>query len=305
MACKHLEAIRTVDGFEVCGIMSRSPERANLLCKEYQIPICATSIQELFQETTADVVLIAVNELSSPDIIDKALDFPWVIFAEKPLCLELSDVLFLERKSKRLNRRLFVAMNRRHYSSTKRANDFLAFDSGRRIVEVHDQENITAVLDGGVSKTVAERWMVANSIHLIDYFTVFCRGKLDSVKITNELVLDNPFFMSATLNFSSGDTGNYVSFWNAPGPWGVKITTQNQMLEMRPLEILEHQIFPDRKRHQVDLGNDDIIAKPGLHSQLNQLEAAIKGKKHSLPDIAEYVETHKLVVSLYPNKLVV
>ena len=75
MACKHLEAIRTVEGFEVCGIMSRSFERAEALCKEFRIPVCATSIQELFRETTADVVLIAVNELSSPSVIDKALDY--------------------------------------------------------------------------------------------------------------------------------------------------------------------------------------------------------------------------------------
>ena len=70
-------------------------------------------------------------------------------------------------------------MNRRHFSSTINALQSLEDDDGKRFVEVHDQENIISALQSGQPREVVSRWMVANSIHLVDYFTLFCRGKAE------------------------------------------------------------------------------------------------------------------------------
>ena len=305
MAREHIKALMAVDGTEVCGVMGRTEAKAKALCDDMGIAVCAQSVEELFTKTQADAVVIAVNILSSPEIIDQALDHPWVILAEKPVSLELDDAHHLERKRAALQRQVYVAMNRRHYASTRQAAALLDADHNPRVVEVHDQENIIGALNSGVPEQVASSWMVANSIHLIDYFSMFCRGQLTAVTLNAELDPNAPFFTSAFLEYDSGDNGIYTAIWNAPGPWGVKITTAHQMLEMRPLEGLERQVFPEKRKQGVELSDDDKRHKPGLYLQARELVAAVNGQAHSLPTLNDQMATHELVNKLYPNKIAV
>ena len=144
--------------------------------------------------------------------------------------------------------------------------------------------------------------MVANSIHLVDYFNIFCRGCVNSVQISKPLDVNNPFCTSALIEYDSGDTGLYVGIWNAPGPWAVKVTTKEMMLEMRPLEQLELQKFPSRKKEVITLqGNYKL--KPGLLNQAKNLILAIKGEDHSLPSLSDYLKTHNLIRHIYPENI--
>ena len=303
MAREHAKVVSNIDGVGVVGAMGRSRARVQSLCIEFGIDVCAETIPELYQKTTADAVIIAVNELSSPAVVMEALNFPWIILAEKPISLELEEVKQIEKKRMSLERRIFVAMNRRHYGSTVAAHALLVNDKNSRIVEIHDQENILAALASGIPKEVVSNWMVANSIHLIDYFSVFCRGKLKEIRHIEKLNPKKPFLTIATLRFDSGDLGVYTAFWNAPGPWSVKITTQQQLLEMRPLEGLEQQVFPEKSKKSIFLPAVDEEYKPGIYRQAEQLVAATRSQCHSLPSLSDYIETHKLVKKLYPNRI--
>jgi hypothetical protein len=147
--------------------------------------------------------------------------------------------------------------------------------------------------------------MVANSIHLVDYLSVFCRGKLNELQLIEKLNTKKPFLSMATLRFDSGDLGFYTAFWNAPGPWSVKITTEEQLLEMRPLEGLEHQVFPEKLRNRISLPTVDMEYKPGIYRQAEQLVAAVKTEHHALPSLQDYLETHELVEKLYPNRMAI
>lgn len=303
MAQEHIKAFQSIDGVMISGIMGRSEDKVNKLAKDYNIPFTAKTVAELYEGTLADALVIAVNELNSPAIINQALDFPWVILAEKPVSLDLNEAKEIEEKRAKLNRNIFVAMNRRHYASTRQSLTVLENDTGPRVVEVHDQENIIAAAASNSPKEVISSWMVANSIHLIDYFNIFCRGKLTEVNINKELDINDPFFTSSFLKYDSGDIGVYHAVWNAPGPWSVKVTTRHQMLEMRPLEGLEFQVFPEKRKQAVDLPQDDKTHKPGLLIQAFSLIAASKGLEHNLPSLKDYIATHRLVTKLYPQAL--
>ena len=182
--------------------------------------------------------MVAVDELSAIDVVTNCMLYPWKILTEKPLGLFVHDTKELAKEANKKDRDVFVAMNRRHYASTKKAIELLENDQGKRFVSVIDQENIMGALKSGQPQEVVERWMVANSIHLIDYFSIFCRGRLTN--ITRPIPLDqrDPFVFQAILSFDSGDKGAYTALWDAPGPWAASITTRQQMLEMRPLEEL-------------------------------------------------------------------
>ena len=303
MAREHAKAISNIDGVGIVGAMGRGRAKVQSLCSGFGIDVCAETVAELYEKTQADALVIAVNELSSPAIIMEALNFPWTILAEKPISLNLEEVQKIEKKRMTLKRKLFVAMNRRQYGSTIAACELLENDKNKRVVEIHDQENILAALAGGSPKEVVSNWMVANSIHLIDYFSVFCRGKLNEIRLIEKLNTKTPFLSMASLSFDSGDLGFYTAFWNAPGPWSVKITTQEQLLEMRPLEGLEQQVFPEKSKNRISLPKVDKEYKPGIYRQAEQLVAATKSQHHSLPDLLDYLETHKLVDKLYPCRI--
>ena len=83
----------------------------------------------------------------------------------------------------------------------------------------------------------------------------------------------------------------------------MRVTTQSRMLEMRPLEQLEEQLFPSKARQPVPLSGDDSICKPGLLRQASQLVDAISGNPHQLPNMTAYLKTHHLVEMLYPQSL--
>lgn len=305
MAREHARAISNIDGVCIVGAMGRNKTKIQSFCGDFSIDVCAETVSELYKKTQANALVIAVNELSSPAIVMEALNFPWIILSEKPVSLDLEEAQQIEKKRMALKRKLFVAMNRRHYGSTIAARELLDSDNNTRVVEIHDQENTLAALASGSPKEVVSKWMVANSIHLIDYFSVFCRGKLCNLQFIEKLNTKKPFLTMAILRFDSGDLGIYTAFWNAPGPWSVKITTREQLLEMRPLEGLEQQVFPEKSKNRISLPAVDKEYKPGIYRQAEQLIAATKSQDHSLPSLIDYLETHKLVEKLYPNRMAI
>ena len=303
MAEQHIKALLDIPDCIVVGIVSRNSETASSLADRYSIPLIASSIKSLYQETGADGVIVAVNEPEAVDVVSQCIDFDWKIMSEKPLGLFLSSTISLREKAGDRSQDIFVAMNRRHYQSTKTAKELIKNDQDQRIVTIMDQENITGAIKSGQPKEVVERWMVANSIHLIDYFSMFCRGKVEKSIPSLPWSPKAPFIFQTNLFFESGDIGCYTAMWDAPGPWSVRITTKKQMFEMQPLEQLHHQIFPEKTKHKIELKDFDLIHKPGLYIQCQEFVAALFSKPHNLPSLSDYIKTHALVELMYQDSL--
>ena len=303
MAEEHIKVVQAISNCKVAGIMSRNSETASNLAAKYSIPIVTSKIESLYDSTKADGVIVAVNEPDAIDIVSQCIDFDWKIMSEKPLGLFMSDTISLLQEAGDKSQEIFVAMNRRHYQSTRTARKLVESDQGQRVVSVLDQENITGAIKSGQPRSVVERWMVANSIHLIDYFSMFCRGKVKKSIPCLPWNPKAPFIFQTNLFFESGDIGCYTAMWDAPGPWSVRVTTKKQMLEMQPLEHLHHQVFPEKKKHEIELEDFDMIYKPGLFIQCQEFVAALFSKPHNLPSLNDYIKTHALVEMMYQDSL--
>ena len=66
--------------------------------------------------------------------------------SEKPLGLFMSNTISLLQEAGDKSQEIFVAMNRRHYQSTRTARKLVENDQGQRVVSVLDQENITGAI---------------------------------------------------------------------------------------------------------------------------------------------------------------
>lgn len=299
MAREHIRAFADIPNVRIAGITSRTKVRAESLAGEYNIPHVCDSVDELYEKTKADLVVVSVPELAANQVCRSCFEFPWVALLEKPAGYNLDDAKDIYDIANQKNSRAFVAFNRRYYSSTRNALLEIEKISGPRFIHLLDQEDQVRALEVGQPKKVVDYWMYANSIHLVDYLNLFGRGKVISVEQIVPWNSHTPWVVVAKVNFESGDVGLYEGVWNAPSPWSVSINTREKRWEMRPLEQLTHQIAGQRKAEVVESHPWDTQFKPGLRLQAAQAVSVVFGEKTDLPTLQDSFESMKLVHQIF------
>lgn len=305
MAKEHIKAFQDVPGVNVVGIHSRSRSRAEALALEYQIPAVCDSISELFERTNANLVVIAVPELSANDVCCSCFEYPWAALIEKPAGYNLADAEEIERVAQKNKRSAYVALNRRHFGSTRAVLEDVASQSGPRLIRVRDQENPKAGLLGGQPQLVVDNWMYANSIHIIDYFSFLGRGAVSSVTPIIRWNPEVPLYVAARIQFDSGDIGLYEAVWDAPAPWVVTVNTPEKYWELRPLEKAASLTLGGKKgvaKGMMDPVEDepwDSKFKPGLRRQAELVVRAASGKVTDMPTLQDALATMRLTQAIY------
>ncbi len=299
MASEHAKAFSSLENFVLKGVYGRTFSSAQKFAEEFNFQ-AYNSISELYQNTKADLLIIAVDELSVLDVTMQALEFPWKLLIEKPAGYRLADTVAIDNAARNLKRNCYVAFNRRFMSSVRLVLDQLSSSNDVRFVTLNDQEDLPQALQAGQPEEVVRHWMYANSIHVIDLMRTFCRGKIKEV-ITNipwQYTLQ-PAVVLSVINFDSGDTAIYKAVWNAPAPWSVEVVTAEKRLELRPFETAHLQLKGQRKSQQLESSKDDTDFKPGLLLMAKHAEKMLAGEKHILPTLEDALETMKLIHSIY------
>jgi predicted dehydrogenase len=301
MAREHIRAFLDIRQVQVVGIHSRTRDRAVDLASEFDVPQVCDSIAELYDRTLADLVIVAVPELSTNEVCRQCFEFPWAVLIEKPAGYNCADAQEIETVASEKNRRAFVAFNRRHYSSTRSVIDDLAQQPSHRFIHVQDQEDQVRALQAGQPERVVENWMYANSIHLIDYFLIMGRGNISSVEsiIPWKPNKKGPQYVVAKIAFDSGDIGLYEGIWNGPGPWAVTVNTVGKRWEMRPLEQAAFQVDGQRTLEVVESNAWDTQFKPGLRRQAELAIEASLGTSNNLPTLRDSLKTMRLTRDIF------
>lgn len=296
MASEHAKAHATLGIFELAGVYSRTRDRAEALAEAYAIPLVADSVAELYERTKADMVIITVRELAMREVALEAAKFGWTLLLEKPAGYCLEDARAIERGL--VGKPAFVALNRRYYHATQAALADLNQRDTKRFIHVQDQQSQLAARDSQ-PQTVIDYWMYANSVHLVDYFTLFGRGEVVRVTPHQKWEPGKTFNLTASILFSSGDEGLYQAIWEGPGPWAVSVTTAQKRFEMRPLEQAKFQNAGERVLHDIMPHAWDAQAKPGLTRLAEECKNYHEGTPHQLVSIAESMRSMELVHAIY------
>ena len=299
MAIEHIKAFKDIKSVELVGIFNRTKAKAESISNEFSIKKIYDSISDLYLNTKADLVVIAVSEIVIKEVCIEAFNFPWALLVEKPIGLNLKDASFLNALASKNSLKVFIALNRRHYSSTKYAIEELRENSELRVVQVYDQESPSIAYKNGTPKIITENWMYANSIHIVDYFSIFCRGDLLDVNNICKWERDKPSYVLSKLTFSSGDIGIYNAIWEGPSPWVVSINTPSKRLEMKPLEQISIQNYGSRKSTSISIDDWDLKFKPGLRRQAEEIVSALSSCHYNLPTIEDGLITMKMINRIY------
>lgn len=299
MAREHIRAFQDIPGVKIMGLHSRTKERAEKMAAQFGIPDVFNTVNELYDRTQADLIVVTVPELAMNAVSRACFEYPWTVLLEKPAGYNLADAEDIESTARFKKRRVFVALNRRHYSSTQSVLNDLDKLSEPRFIRVHDQEDQIRALQAGQPKTVVDNWMFANAIHMIDYFLVFGRGEIRHVAPVIPWDPEDPSVVVAKVSFTSGDVGLYEGIWRGPGPWAVAVNTPEKRWEMRPLEQAAFQISGQRKLESVESHPWDHQFKPGLRLQAEKAAAAAKGKATDLPTLKKALKSMRLVQAIF------
>ncbi len=302
MASEHLKAFYDLPNVHLSGIFTRTIDKALALKSVYPDLEIYDSINSLYSKTKADLVVIAVPELACLSVCEEAFIYPWKLLIEKPVGYNFSEALKIEMLANELNSEVYVALNRRFYSSTIQAINKLKNLQSNRLITILDQEDAIGALASGQPEKVVKNWMYANSLHLIDYFSMLCRGEHVTTKIIEPWEPKRPKPVMAKLIFSSGDIGIYQGIWNAPGPWSVAISTEELRMELRPIEQLSLQQKGSRSIEMQAIDPLDNKYKPGIYRQAEEAVKAARNIKNSLPMLEDANRSMSLVSSIYQSQ---
>lgn len=218
------------------------------------------------------------------------------ILVEKPAGMNLKEIEDISRAAKEYGVQVYVAYNRRYYSSVEKAINIIGEDGGV------DSFNFEFTEWGHVLRTLGkpqeelDQWFLLNSSHVID-LAFYLGGKPKNIACFTggKNVLD--WHTKCSKYAGAGITENgalfsYQANYGAPGRWGVEILTKKHRLYFRPMEKLQICNIGSVQINDVEIEDTfDIKFKPGLYKEVLEF---VNGENMKIPTIEEQVENCKL-----------
>jgi predicted dehydrogenase len=300
MAREHAKAFAALPGVTVAGLTSRTRAKADALAGELGIAVVADSIDQLQARTNADLVVITVPELSANPVAINAFTHPWAVLMEKPAGYDLADAEQIAAAARGRSAPVMVGLNRRFYSSSRTIKaDLETRPDEKRFIHVQDQQSYAEARRYNHPPQVVEKFMYANSIHLIDLIPFFGRGAVTRVQAITPWRGEQTEVMLAYVEFDSGDTALYEGLWKGPGPWAANVSTPGKRWIMQPLEDATYQNAGERARHTIERADEDKQFKAGFLLQARAVVARLRGEASEIPSIDDSLQTMRLINQMF------
>jgi predicted dehydrogenase len=300
MAREHAKAFASLPGVKVAGVTSRTRAKADALAAELGIPRVTDSIEELRKQTNADLLVVTVPELSANPVAMQAFTHPWAVLMEKPAGYDLADAEKIAAAAKGRATPVMVGLNRRFYSSSRTIKaDLETRPDEKRFIHVQDQQSYAEARRYNHPPQVVEKFMYANSIHLIDLIPFFGRGRVTRVDQVTPWRGEETEVMLAYVEFDSGDTALYEGLWKGPGPWAANVSTPGKRWIMQPLEDATYQNAGERARHTIERADEDKQYKAGFLLQARAAVAKVRGEASEIPSIDDSLQTMRLINKMF------
>jgi predicted dehydrogenase len=211
------------------------------------------------------------------------------LLIEKPGGLDLSEIKQLHLKAKTIDADIFIAYNRRFYSSVIKARELIEKEGGVTSFNFELTEWSHIIGDLDKPKAVLSKWFLANSTHVAD-MAFFLGGKPEEICCFTAGKLD--WHSSASIFAGAGVANNgalfnYSANWESAGRWSVEVLTKENRYIFRPMESLQVQKKGTIPHLEVEVDNQiDVDFKPGLYKQV---ECFLSGESQNLCSLSEHL----------------
>ena len=273
------------------SVIGRSEKSAQSFEEKTGEPVVVGGLDSFLQSKPelpdSAIVSVGLEQLfeSTMQLLDYGVKH---ILVEKPGGLKLSEINALADKASDNDANIYIAYNRRFYSSTLKAQELIEQEGGVTSFnfELTEWGHVIEKLDK--PKKVLEKWFLANSTHVAD-MAFFLGGKPKEISCFTSGSLS--WHPSASIFAGAGvsDNGalfNYAANWESAGRWSVEMLTNENRYVFRPMESLQVQ-----KRGTIPLINiqvDDELDKEFKPGLFKQVEAFICNENSRLCSIHEH-----------------
>ncbi|MGE0456280.1 MAG: Gfo/Idh/MocA family protein [Vicinamibacteria bacterium] len=299
MGREHGRAFAAIPGIVVAGVHSRTRARAEGLAAELQVDLVVDDLGELQARTGADLVVVAVPELEANRVAKLCFRQDWAVLLEKPAGYDLADAEDIAAAAQGRAKPVMVGLNRRFYASTLAAKTDLDGRAGRRYIQLQDQQSYAEARHHGHPPQVVERFMYANSIHIIDYAMNFGRGEISQVTPLLPWRGEDTDVCVVKIDFDSGDVALYEGLWRGPGPWACAVSTPGRRWVLQPLEQARFQNAGERRTNEVSADAADVQYKAGFLRQAEAVVARVRGEPSTAVSLDESLRTMRLIQRMF------
>jgi predicted dehydrogenase len=273
MGSAHLQALAALEPDALAGWApsGRRRDAAESVGAEFFHGLLCAAL-DAFQPT--HVVVASPVETLTPISLQLIASGVRRLLVEKPLVLSGADGKDLEAVVRATGTQLHVGFNRRFYSSIRTAQRLIS-DEGEEIESVAFEFNEVMPDPAGPlghAPAVRERWLLANSLHVIDS-ALFPVGHPDPVRSSfarGGLLAWHPagsVFVGSGVT-TGGKPFAYHANWAAPGRWGFEWMTPSTRYVFRPLEKLAVMRRGSFNLEEVPPDDElDRRFKPGVYLQ--------------------------------------
>ena len=188
------------------------------------------------------------------------------IFIEKPGCLytyQIKEILYIKK-----NINIFIAYNRRFYSSVLKGKEIIKNDKIKKLnlcINEYKLNEISKVYE----KELMENYFTIMTTHVVDlaFFLTGIPNTLNVLDIDGYGELE--YHKKACIFYGSGITKNDIEFeyngdWSESGKWKIELYLESgKILSYQPLEDLKI-INIDGTEELIKRNEIDTIYKPGL-----------------------------------------
>lgn len=272
MAKEYLKVLADFNAeFKVIG---RGEESAKQLSEELNVDVISGGIENYLETNptvpTHAIVCVPVDALEA---VTKSLIEYGVrsILLEKPGALSIEGIERIQVLAQQKNSHVVVGYNRRFYQSVLAAEKLIEQDGGVTAINFEITEWGHLIADDLSSAEVKNKWVLANTSHVIDL--VFYIGGIPA-KMNSLTSGSLDWHKSASRFVGSGYTSknilfSYMGYWDGPGRWSIEFITTKSRYILRPMEKLAVQKVGSIAVEQaegVDYDLDESY-KPGLFLQ--------------------------------------
>ena len=192
------------------------------------------------------------------------------ILLEKPAGNSKDEILVLAELEKKYSANLFVAYNRRFYSSVYKAKEIIEQDGGLSSCHFEFTEWWHKIKDLNKPAEVFDKWLIGNSSHVIDMaFHLIGSPKEISCYSSGSVEHHNKSGVFVGSGISESNVlFSYIADWSAPGRWSIELLTPKHRIILKPLE--EVKVIKLGTVNEEAVVIDDVLDKkfkPGLYKQ--------------------------------------
>ena len=299
MAMEYLKILKDLK--KKVLIIGKSKKNVNFLKNLYpQFSFRYGGVKDFFKSSDVkiDSAINTVNIERLSDVTEVLLKKKVKhILVEKPAALNISSLRRLMKISNESNSKIFIAYNRRFYSSINKLSKEIEKDGGIQSVNFEFTEWTHTFGKHTHDVSVLNKWVISNSSHVLD--TVFYLiGNPETLKFQINGQNKIKWHPSGSIFSGFGISSKNIPFsyqanWNSAGRWSIEVLTKKRRFFLKPLEELFYQNVGSVEIKALKIDKRlDTKYKPGLFLQtqafLNREHVKLKNLKDQIHSLKTY-----------------